>query len=42
MDIVALSIGLNQMNLGQEVGVSVLKMAMNASDFASVPGTFAD
>lgn len=29
MDIAALSIGLNQMKLSQEAGVSVLKMAMD-------------
>lgn len=32
MDIAALSIGLKQMNLAQEVGVSVLKMAMNSGE----------
>lgn len=31
MDIAALSIGLSQMKVAQEVGVSVLKMAMDTS-----------
>ncbi len=32
MDIAALSIGLSQMKVAQEVGVSVLKMAMDTSE----------
>ena len=32
MDIAALSMGLSQMQLAQEVGVSVLKMAMETSE----------
>lgn len=32
MDIAALSMGLSQMNLAQEVGVSVLKMAMDTGE----------
>ena len=32
MDIAALSMGLSQMNLGQEVGTSLLKMAMDTGE----------
>ena len=32
MDIAALSMGLSQMQLAQEVGVSVMKMAMETSE----------
>ncbi|WMM24180.1 YjfB family protein [Tissierella sp. MB52-C2] len=32
MDIAALSIGLSQMKVAQEVGISVLKMAMDTSE----------
>lgn len=32
MDIAALSIGLSQMQLAQEIGVSVMKMAMETSE----------
>lgn len=32
MDIAALSMGLSQMQLAQEVGVSVMKMAMDTSE----------
>lgn len=35
MDIAALSMGLSQMQLAQEVGVSVMKMAMDTSEVQS-------
>ena len=36
MDIATLSMGLSQMQLAQEVGVSVLKMAMETSEVQAV------
>ena len=36
MDIAALSMGLSQMQFAQEVGVSVMKMAMETSEVQAV------